>query len=212
MAIAVRESLKKLAETMFGADAPQILSYLPTATFCPAKIKAIMINEVVADTPDNDFYSKANAPAYMETTLALFQKAGADVKTIEDITELGVYITSAVKLPKGESTIETATVKKYVPFLEEELALFPEAKAVMLMGDVARKALNMIAKARTGKNAVPSISTYKLRHSETYYGETRIFPAYIMTGKNILIEKSKVEMSAQEIAKMLKYIGGKRVS
>ena len=76
----------------------------------------------------------------------------------------------------------------------------------MLMGDVAKKAFNCIAKKTTKKNVVPSVSTYKLRGSELYYGSIRILPSYIMTGGNILIERSKVQMAAEDIATMLSLI------
>ena len=56
------------------------------------------------------------------------------------------------------------------------------------------------------KNIVPAISTYKLRGTELYYDNIRILPSYIMTGKNILIEKSKFAMAAEDIALMLKLI------
>ena len=36
------------------------------------------------------------------------------------------------------------------------------------------------------------MSTYKLRDSEFYFNDVRIIPSYIMTGANILIEKSKI--------------------
>ena len=39
----------------------------------------------------------------------------------------------------------------------------------MLMGDVAKKAFNMITKKMTKKNVVPSVATYKLRSSEIKY-------------------------------------------
>ncbi len=76
----------------------------------------------------------------------------------------------------------------------------------MLMGDVAKKAFNMITKKKTKKNAVPAVSTYKLRNSEIYYEGIRVMPSYIMTGKNILIEKSKVTMAAEDVARMLALI------
>ena len=74
------------------------------------------------------------------------------------------------------------------------------------MGDVAKKAFNMITKKATKKNVVPAISTYKLRNSQLYYGDIRIMPSYIMTGGNILIEKSKVTMATEDIAGMLEII------
>ncbi len=82
----------------------------------------------------------------------------------------------------------------------------PNLQVVMLMGDVAKKAFNMISKKVTGKNAVPSISTYKLRNTEIFYKEIRIIPSYIMTGQNILIEKSKFQMASEDIALMYKLI------
>ncbi len=51
------------------------------------------------------------------------------------------------------------------------------------MGDVAKKAFNMISKKATKKNAVPSISTYKLRNTEILYNGIHILPSYIMRGK-----------------------------
>lgn len=100
MAINMREALKTKVMETCGKNAGAVLAYLPDTSFDLAKVKAIMINEIVADTLENDFYSKAASPAYMETTLALFRVAGAEVRTIDDIVKLGVYITSAVKLPK----------------------------------------------------------------------------------------------------------------
>lgn len=78
----------------------------------------------------------------------------------------------------------------------------------MLMGDVAKKAFNMIARGRTGKNAIPSGSTYKLRRAPFHAMVLRIFPSYIMTGRNILIEKSKMTMAAEDIRAMLEFIRG----
>lgn len=74
------------------------------------------------------------------------------------------------------------------------------------MGDVAKKAFNMIAKKSAKKNVVPAVSTYKLRNSEIYYKGVRVMPSYIMTGGNILIEKSKVTMATEDIAIMLEII------
>lgn len=79
----------------------------------------------------------------------------------------------------------------------------------MLMGDVAKKAFNIISKKESGKNAVPSISTYKLRNTEIFYKGIRIIPSYIMTSQNILIEKSKFEMASEDIATMYKLINSK---
>ncbi len=171
----------------------------------PKTIRAVMINEIVPANAADDFYGGTEA-AYLSTTIPLFQKAGIQVNSIQDILDRGVYITNAVKMPKAESTIAKESIAKSLPYLERELSLFPNVKVIMLMGDVAKKAFNMISRKETGKNAIPGISTYKLRSSEIFYNGIRIIPSYIMTGKNLLIEKSKFEMASEDIAAMYKLI------
>ena len=171
----------------------------------PLTIKAIMINEVVPSDPLQDFYGTPDAD-YLKTTIPLLQGAGAEVASIQDILQKGIYITNAVKTPKTDYTIDKSSIENSLPYLEAELSLFPNIKVIMLMGDVAKKAFNMITKKSTKKNVIPSVSTYKLRNSEIYYEGIRVMPSYIMTGKNILIEKSKVTMATEDIATMLEII------
>lgn len=172
----------------------------------PEKIRAIMINEVVPADPKDDFYGAAGA-AYLSTTIPLFQKAGIDAASAYELLDMGIYITNAVKTPKYSSAIETALIEQSLPYLEKELSLFPNVKVIMLMGDVAKKAFNMIARKADRKNAIPSVSTYKIRNSDIHYHGIRLMPSYIMTGQNILIEKSKFQMASEDIAVMCKLIG-----
>ncbi len=195
----IRTELEKVVGTMEHIQ-------LNNLEIDPLKIKAIMINEVVPADPAQDFYGQPEAD-YMTTTIPLFQKAGLQVTNIQDILQMGVYITNAVKTPKSDYTIEKSSIENSLPYLEKELALFPNIKVIMLMGDVAKKAFNMIAKKTTKKNALPAISTYKLRNSEIYYKNIRVMPSYIITGGNILIEKSKFEMVSEDITVMARIIG-----
>ncbi len=172
-----------------------------------ADIKAVMINEVVPPNPQDDFYSKSPAPEYLKTVIPLFQSAGTSVTSIDDITRLGIYLTNAVKFPKNGYTVEKDLLEQSIPLLEKELERFPNVRVIMLMGDVAKKAFNVITKKQSGKNVIPSGSTYKIRHQEFYWRDIRVMPSYIMTGGNILIEKSKFTMASEDIAAMLKIIG-----
>lgn len=171
---------------------------VPTLTLDPSNIHAIMINEVVPMDPRQDFYGEIG-DEYLSTTIPLFQNAGAHVETIEDILDLGIYITNAIKIPKLTTTVSKQDIERSLPILEKELSLFPNVKVIMLMGDVAKKAYNTITKNQSKKAVIPSISTYKLRDTSFYYKDIRIIPSYIMTGKNILIEKSKVQMASEDM-------------
>lgn len=172
----------------------------------PAKIKVIMINEVPPQNPEDGFYSTAPDADYIRSTLGLFAAAGVPVKSIRDILDMGIYITTAVKAPKTGYTVDTDVIKAHLHILESELSLFPNLMVIMLMGDVAKKAVNMISKAKTKKNVIPSKSTYSIRHNEYYLDAVRVFPSYIMTGKNLLIEKGKCDMIADDIRRMMEVV------
>ena len=192
-------NIKKSLQTI---DASGSNFYFNDVDVVPENIKAVLINEVVPQDPDNDFYGKQEGE-YLSAAISLFYNAGIAVKTAKELLDLGIYITTAVKKPKSHTSVERSMIEESLPFLEKELSLFPNVQVVMLMGDVAKKAMNMIAKRTTKRNAIPAVSTYKLRHSEIYYKNIRLMPSYIMTGTNILFEKSKFQMASEDISNMI---------
>ena len=171
----------------------------------PASIRAVLINEVVPADPAQDFYGSSGED-YLSTTIPLFQQAGLPVSSIREILDLGVYITNAVKTPKTAYAIEKSAIEESLPWLEAELARFPNLQVIMLCGDVAKKMVNMIVKKATKKNVIPSGSTYKIRGEQYHWGGIRVMPSYIITGGNLLIEKSKVRMITEDIAAMAEII------
>ncbi len=176
---------------------------LPDVQIDVEEIKCIMINEVPPLNPEDGFYSLSSESNYMRTTLALFHDAGVQVKNMTEILGLGIYITTAVKAPKHQYAVPGELITSHLPLLEKEIGLFPNLKVIMLMGDVAKKAFNQIAKKKLGKNVIPSASTYKIRSETFCYGQIRVFPSYIMTGGNILIEKGKCTMTSEDIRRMM---------
>lgn len=178
----------------------------PDCDVNPGDVDVIMINEVPLQNPDDYFYSKADAPDYMKTTIPLFRDAGVDVHSMADILSFGIYITTAVKSPKSGYAVETEIIKGHLPILAAELDLFPGKKVIMLMGDVAKKSVNMLHKAEHKKNLIPSEATYKIRGQVFCWGGVRVFPSYIMTGGNILIEKGKRDTITDDIKRMMKLL------
>ncbi|MFW9852092.1 MAG: uracil-DNA glycosylase family protein [Candidatus Thorarchaeota archaeon] len=178
---------------------------IPNIEIDPEKIKLLMISEVPPENPKDYFYEK-NHPFYMETTLQAFRDAGEDVSSIEDIIGLGIYITTAVKCAKIGYSVPTSVIKNCSEILEEEIKLFPNVRAYILLGDVAIRSFNYIAKRISGEKVIPTGSTYKIRYDEFYYKDARVYPSYIITGRNFLIEKSKRKMIAEDIKSALKII------
>ena len=167
----------------------------------PAAIRAVMISEVVPADPTQDFYASPDAD-YAATALALFRQAGVEADSLADLLGRGVYITNAVKTPKTAYAVDPAAFEESLPILEAELALFPNVRVIVLCGDVAKKMYNQIARKTQKRSVIPSGATYKIRAAAYYHGDIRVIPSYIITGGNLLIEKSKVAMIAQDIAAM----------
>lgn len=180
---------------------------LPSRDVDPAAVRIVMVSEAPPADPAEYMYAPG-MPFHLETTLQAFSDAGQPAESLDDLLRLGVYLTTAVKCAKTAYGILPATIETCSHLLVAELALFPEAKVYMLMGDVAIRALNGIAKRAGARRVVPAGATYKIRAGEFTYGDVRVFPSYVQTGKGYLIEKSKQRMIAEDIRAALAWAGG----
>jgi uracil-DNA glycosylase len=175
---------------------------IPPVDIYPANIKILVITEAPPNDQADYFYASGN-PFYLQTTLQAFKDAEANVNSMQDILNLGVYITTAIKCGKKQYAISPDTMKNCTKLLEQEIALFPNVKAFILGGDVAIKMMNGIWKNQTGSKVIPAGSTYKIRGQAYFAGDKRVFPSYTPAGKNFLIEKSKRRMVAEDIREAL---------
>ena len=181
-------------------------SYIvPSIDVKPDTISIVLISEAAPANPDDYYYAKGD-PSFQQTTVQVFNDAGADVSSIQDIINLGVYLTTAVKCGKTGYGIKADTIKECSVILEKELSLFPNVKAYMLMGDVAIKALNYIAKRAGEERVIPAGSTYKIRGQEYNFRDKRAFPSYLQAGPSFNIEKSKRRMITEDIASVLNLV------
>ena len=179
-------------------------SYLiPDLDLDPAKIRIMLISET-APTEAKDYYYVGCEALFARTTIQAFQEAGVKVKSIQELLDMGVYMTTAVKCGKNGYTVATSTTVRCSALLEHEVALFPNVKAYLLMGDVAIKAFNTIARRLGEPRVIPAGSTYKIRGGEYSFHGKRVFPSYLQAGASFGIEKSKQRMIAQDIAQALK--------
>ena len=187
----------------FPCDDVNHQSYLvPSIELKPEKASVIMISEAAPTNPDDYYYARGD-PLFQQTTVQAFRDAGAQVASVEDILNLGVYLTTAVKCGKTGYGIKAATIEECSLILQQELALFPNVKVYMLMGDVAIKAVNNIAKRAGERRVIPAGSTYRIRGGKYFFRGKRAFPSYLQAGPSFFIEKSKRKMIAEDIASAL---------
>jgi len=180
---------------------------VPDVDIDPAHISIVLISEA-APADRSDYYYAGSNPLFEQTTVQAFQDAGVKVSSVQDILELGVYLTTAVKCAKTAYGIRTDTIKECAHLLEEELAFFPDVKAFLLMGDVAIKAINDISRRASAGRSIPAGSTYKIRGQEYFFQGKRTFPSYLQAGPSFFIEKSKRRMIAEDIAAALSLVQG----
>jgi len=178
---------------------------VPNVDVKPNAVRIVLISEAAPADPSDYYYAKGN-PLFEQTTLQAFKDAGAQVSSMRDILRLGVYLTTAVKCAKTGYGLKAGTINECSYLLEQELALFPLVKAYLLMGDVAIKAINAIAK-RTGEGRViPAGSTYRIRGRKYVFRGGRAYPSYLQAGPSFFIEKSKRKMIAEDIASALSLV------
>lgn len=179
---------------------------VPSVDLDPQKISVVLISEAAAPFAGDDYYAPGS-PLFAQTTLQAFQDAGAQVDSIQEILDLGVYLTTAVKCSKTSYGIQTPTVRACSLLLEQELDLFPNVRAYLLMGDVAIKAVNAVALRAGQPRVIPAGSTYKTRAGYFTFRGARAFPSYLQAGPSFFIEKSKRKMIAEDIAAALAAAG-----
>ncbi|MCJ7552113.1 MAG: uracil-DNA glycosylase family protein [Anaerolineae bacterium] len=182
---------------------------IPDIDIIPENVRLVLISEAAPQDPA-DYYYAAGAPQagslFEETTVLAFRDAGADVASLQDILEAGVYLTTAVKCAKMGYTLKAATTKTCSFLLEAELAPFTNVKGYLLMGDVAIRAINYIAKRNAERRVVPAGSTYKIRGGDYRFRGIPAFPSYLQAGPSFFIEKSKRRMIAEDIAAALHHL------
>jgi uracil-DNA glycosylase len=171
----------------------------------PKKVRIMMICEAYPENMDDYFYSSSDS-LFVTNTVGTFKSAGIKVESINDIVKRGIYLTVAVKEPRQGPIVPLKVIEKYTYLLEEEIKLFPNIRVILLMGDTAIKSINFISKRLYKTRAVPAGSTYKIRSGKFYFGDVRVFPSYLPTGKNFLIEKSKRMMVAEDIKAAFKLL------
>jgi len=178
---------------------------VPYVAVDPDAVSIILISEAAPQDPHDFYYAKGD-PLFQRTTVQAFQDAGAAVSSIQDILDLGVYLTTAVKCGKTGYGIKAATVKQCSLLLERELALFPNVKAFLLMGDVAIQAINAISIRAGEGRAIPVGSTYKIRGRQYFFRGMQASPSYLQAGPSFFIEKSKRRMIAEDIGSALSLV------
>ncbi|MDD1776260.1 MAG: hypothetical protein LUP94_02780 [Candidatus Methanomethylicus sp.] len=174
---------------------------IPNIDLDPSRVRAMMISECSPSLSSDYFYSPDSL--FSRTTLQAFRDSGMEVRDINQLIDYGFYFTTAVKCGKKTYGINSATIRHCSFLLEGEFNLFENLKVVMLMGDVAIKTFNEMAKRKTGTRAIPAGSTYRLRESTFFFNGLRIFPSYLQAGPSFFIEKSKRKMISEDIASCL---------
>jgi uracil-DNA glycosylase len=185
------------------ADVVHARNVVSSVDLEPRSVRIVLVSEVPAADPGDDYLAPGD-PLFARTTVQAFRDAGADVTSIEDVVALGVHLTTAVKCAKRGYGIDRRTIDACSHLLERELALFPSARACLLMGDVAIAALNRIALRAGVGRVIPAGATYRIRGGEYTFRGVRVFASYLQAGAAFSIEKQKRRMIAEDIAAALR--------
>jgi uracil-DNA glycosylase len=169
-------------------------------------VRLVVVAEAPAADIRDSFWSPEE-PFYWQTARRAFVEAGLELDDPGDLAGHGIYLTTAIKCSKLGYGVSAATIAACAErILEQELAALAGAVAIALMGDVAIKALNALARRRGEKRVVPAGPTWKIRGTYDWNGIT-VIPSYLFTGRSYLIEASKREMIAEDLGVALATAG-----
>ena len=175
---------------------------VPGVEVDPEQVKIVLIAECAPRDPQDYFYANPEG-LFARATRLVFGMAGLPFISIQELLDKGIYLTTAVKCAKIGNGVCSATAVNCSELLEQELALFPNVQATLLMGDVAIKAFTAVAKRQGEPRPIPAGATYKLRTGEYFYRGQRVFPSYLQAGENIFIETGKQGVIADDIRRAL---------
>lgn len=181
---------------------------VPALSLHPERVSIVLVSEAAPPDPADHYYASGD-PLFARTTVLAFREAGAAVSSMADVLDLGVYCTTALKCAKTGYGVSAATIIECSRLLEIELAQFERAAAYLLMGDVAIKSLNAIARRRGERRPIPAGPTYKIRGGTFEHLGIRLFPSYLQAGPAFFIEQSKRRMIAEDIAAALAVAGAR---
>ncbi len=179
---------------------------VPGVNIDPQAVRLILVSE--ASPPENrDHYYARGTPLFARTTLQAFADAGLRTESLDDLVQRGLYFTTAVKCGKTRYALARTTIEACSSLLDQELGLFPRARVLLLMGDVAITAVNAISRRAGTGRVIPAGSTYKIRGGTFTFRGMRVFPSYLQAGPSFFIEKSKRRMIAEDIRQAVRLIG-----
>lgn len=192
-----------------GAPCPDVVAVAPRAVAPLVDLRVVRIVLVSECAPADpaDGYDAPGEPLFARTTLQAFREGGLDVATMGELRRAGVWCTEAVRCPKAGSSVSASTIGRCSVLLEQELARFPNVAALLLMGDVAIKAVNAIARRAGEPRPVPAGATYRIRGGDFRFRGMRVFPSYLQAGPAYFIEASKRRMIAEDIRAALAVAG-----
>jgi hypothetical protein len=144
----------------------------------PRAIRCVMVAETPAVDAADDVHAPGD-PFFMQTTRQAFSEAGVTIRSMDDLTSRGVYLTTAVKCAKVGHAVPKETIASCSRLLETGLGLFPHLRVIVALGEVAIRVINEIGRRRYGRRVIPSGPTYRLRGAEYYLGRVRVLPSYL---------------------------------
>ena len=171
----------------------------PDFTGNDESISIVMISEA-PPIEHSEYYYQSKDGAFFQTTQIAFNDAGYRIESYDELTNLGVYLTTAIKCSKCDYLVSSKTIKECAfRYLESELQRFINIKVIMCMGDFAIKAVNYIYRNNYGITPIKRGSTYKIRKEKFIFNGIRFIPSYTQTGGSFNIETSKRIMIAEDI-------------
>lgn len=171
----------------------------------PAAIRVLLLTDACPPPPEVHYVYADPASLSWQNTQLILAGAGVAVQIFQDVLDRGILLATCLDGVRPEP-VTAVHLDAGARWLEGLVAPLTGLRAVGLMGDVAIGCFNRMHRRLTGRILIPAGSTYKLRAREYWWGSVRVFPSYLHTGRNFLIEKAKQRMVADDMRRIAGFL------
>lgn len=175
--------------------------------FQPETIRVLMVTDAYPEDDRSHYVHSDPCTVAWQNTQRIFAEAGVGVSSFQGLLDRGVLMEPCLEFVKP-ARISPWHIRSGAVRIAEWIGGLPNLRAVALMGDVAIRCFNEMARPRlaSGRRLIPADYTYRVRGDQYLLGPLQIFPTYLHTCESFNGERAKQRALAADMERLVRHI------
>jgi hypothetical protein len=166
-----------------------------------------MLTDTLPEEPHEHYIYSDPANVAWQNTRSLFAEAGVTVRSYQDLLDQGVLMDPCLDLIRP-GRISPWHIRYGAVRISEWLTRLPQLRAIGLMGDVAIRCFNEMARPRwaSARRLLPGDANYRMQGNRFFLGRIEVFPTYLHTSATFPLERAKQKALADDMERLVHYL------